>query len=215
MVDSKDLLKMPKIEMSDFDFRDALNKFWQILKLNKKVFSEVAGNEKYNAAALVFLMLGAVAEPLGLYLFGTRVWGVTIKSDFAGALVLALLGLVFVFFLLYIFSFIATKLFNGKGSFDQFFRIAGLASGIQVFEFFGYLLPALLGLSSVIISVWMVIVLYNALKHVFKLDGMNAVLTMVLGALAFAVMSVLLRGLGLEPAMRGGSMRWGGISITY
>ena len=99
---SKDSLKMPKLDMDKFDFSDAANKFWEILKLNKKVIAEVAGNEKYNAAAMIFITLGAFGEPLGLALFGGRFFDVTIRADFGSALMIAIAGIVLMLLILYI-----------------------------------------------------------------------------------------------------------------
>lgn len=204
-----DQMKLPKINMSRLDFKNALGKCLGILKLDRKIIEEVAVSEKYNAAALVFLILGAVAGPIGQSISGMRQANIVVRMDFGSAFLSALIAVIVALFGVYIISLVAIKLFKGKGTLAQLFRVMGLAFGVYVLSFLGNMIPGL----NFILWIWLLFILFKILKTVFKTDDVNSVLIIIVSMVAIWFVTAVLVAIGLP--LTPYSMKIGAISITY
>lgn len=211
-----DPLKMPNIDMKDVDVGNAWQQFLGIIKLDKKVIESVAGNKKSDTVAGIFLLIGVVAVPLAHAVFGMNVFGGLVRIGFTAMLTSMLGMLISVVLSLLVATFVAVRLFHGKGSFVQLYRVLGLAYALNVLNVLGVLLAGLGVFVSLIVMVWMLLIIFHALKYVFHLDDTNAVLTIVITVVSFLLLGQILLSLGFP---MGSSylmtVDFNRISITY
>jgi len=187
-------MEIPKIDMKDVDFGGAFKQFVEILKLNKKAIESVAVNAKGGAAAAIFLVAGAIAGPLGSLIFGFKFANIVIilvQAVFAVAMAVAVI---------FVTTIVANKLFKGKGSFADYFRVMGLAYGLNVVMLIGYAAPALIPLIGLVAMVWGLVITFYAIQIIFKLDNTNAILTIIVTIVAMVVLSGLVASLGYGAA---------------
>lgn len=210
-----DSMKMPKMDMKDMNIGNAFQQFLGIMKLDKKVIAEVAANEKGGVAAALFLVVGVAVTPLLQAIMGIRVFNTVVRPDMTstlmgivGGLVAAVLGFV-------VTTLVATKLFKGKGTLASYFRVVGLAYGLNVLSAIGVLIPGLIALVPLLVGVWGLVVGYTVLKSVFHLDDANAVLTIIVTIVAIVVIMAILGALGLTAAVsQAPSFDFNSISIS-
>lgn len=195
-----DSMKMPEMDMKDVDFGNAFQQLLAILKLDKAMIKKVADNKKGGATAAIFLLIGTATLPVLQMIFGIQILNQTFRPDIVAtlagilsALISALLGYV-------IITLVATKLFKGKGSFAQYFRVGGLVAGIGVVSGLMVFVPALGAIISLVVGLWSLVVGYVVLKEVFHLDDKNAILTIIVAAIAIVVINGVLANLGLGGA---------------
>lgn len=211
-----DSMKMPKMDMKDMNVGNAFQQFLGIIRLDKKVIEQVAVNEKGGPAAALFLFVGVALTPLLQAIMGIRVFNTVIRPDMTstlmtivGALVAAALGFA-------VTTLVATKLFKGKGTFPGYFRVVGLAYGLNVLSAVGVLVPGLIALVPLIVGIWGLVVGYTVLKSVFHLDNTNAVLTIIVTVVAMFVIMAVLGALGLTAAInQAPNIDFSDISISY
>jgi hypothetical protein len=208
-----DSMDLPEIDMSNVDLGGAFKQFIEVIKLNKKVIAGVAENKKSGSSAAVFLAVGAVALPVAQLIFGVRFLNVVYRPDAVSLIIQAVLAVVMAALVLYITSLVATRLFKGKGSFANYFRVMGLAYGLNVLMFLGPVIPALVPLISLVVGIWMLVINYTVIKDVFKLDNTNTILTIIVTIVAFIALGAVIASLGFGAAQS--SVDLSNISITY
>lgn len=174
----------------------------EILKLNKSKMSEVAGKATATTWGIVILAVPAV---LNLLLVSIAYRAFTVYYLWMVAIpVVSSVGMIFVL------SLIAQKFFQGKGNNIGFFRVAayaGLASWATVLPYLLILLGSfsgfsLLGVLNLAAGAWMLVVTYHVLLEHHKLTQQNSVITIVLGIVAYFVVSSVLASL-LAPSYYG------------
>lgn len=193
-------MEIPQIDMKDLDFGGAFKQFLEILKLNKKAIESVAGNAKGGAAALIFLVAGAIAAPLGSLIFGYKILNVVYWPDIVAVLIQAVFAAVMAVAVIFVTTVVANKLFKGKGSFADYFRVMGLAYGLNVVILLGYAVPSLAPLLGLVASIWGLVIMFYALQIIFKLDNTNVILTIIVTIVAMVVLSAVVASLGYGAA---------------
>jgi len=191
------LLKMPRLVLKDLNIQEAFNSFIGLIRLDKKVIMGIAKDEKGGAAAAFFLLLGVAFPWLFKAVFGTRVFNVIVRPDFSTVFINILIGLHFVLVAIFIVTVVATELFKGKGSFDDFFRVSGLAYGLLVLSIVGSTVPVLASYVALILLVWGFVILFVLIRTVFGLDDANTVLTILLMLVSIFVLDTFFSWLGL------------------
>lgn len=206
-------LKIPKMDFSHLDFAGGFKKFLAIVQLDKKVVEEVATDEKMNAMAAIYLLIGSIASPLAMFIFGVRLFGVAVRADLVSTLISAVVAVVMALAGFVVITLVANRMFKGQGTFEQIFRVMGLVSLLNVISVLGFIVGPLAAILSFAVAIWSLVVSFNVLKLVFKLDNANAVLTVVVGWIALFVLMSVLTVAGL-----GGSVNRSvssGVNITY
>lgn len=206
-------MDMPKIDMKDVDLGGAFKQFLEVIKLNKKILEGVAGNKKGGASAAIFLILGAIAAPLAQLIFGVKFLNVTYRPDIVSVLIQAVIAVVIAVLVIFVTAVVANKLFKGKGSFAEYFRVMGLAYGLNVVNFLGPIIPSLSPLLALVISIWVLVVSFYAIQAIFKLDNTNTVLTIIVTVVAFVALGAIVASLGYGAAYT--NVDLSSISINY
>lgn len=182
-----------------------LTHFIDVLKLDKTAISKVARDEKMTKIAGLFLVAGAIALPLGYQIFGLQaVRGQVLRFGLQSAISGSVWAIVVTTLTIFLAALVATRLFKGKGSFIEFFRVLGLAAGINVITFFSTFLPGLASLLTLVAAVWFLAVAFTALKVVFGLDNTNAVLTIIITIVGNMVLGGLLSSILASVGFSGG-----------
>ena len=184
--------EIPKVDFKGVNMGSVTGGFGdvvEILKLNKAVIEKVANRDGEGIAiALIYLLLGALAVPLGAMILGISIPFVgTVRIGDVAGLESAVGSAVMFCVSLYVTNLVAEKMFQGHAKFPQYFRVMGYASLINVVGLF-----TIIPYVGMVAGIWMLVVLYKTLTDVHKLNSTNAVLTIVVAAvLAFLVGAVL------------------------
>jgi hypothetical protein len=193
---------IPKVDfkkVSGESLKSGFSDVIEILKLNKSRINAVAGRESEGIGiALVYLIIGAIAAPLGSAIIGYYLLGVRITASWTSTLVGAIVAVVVAAVTLYITNLVAIRLFKGKGKFPQFFRVMGYAYLLNVVGFLT-MIPFLGSLA----GIYMLVIAFIALQEIHKLDTTNAILTILVTIGVFLVLGYLLAMFGLSSGMMG------------
>jgi hypothetical protein len=207
-------LKIPKLDVKKADFSSSFARLIEIIKFKHKSIDEVAADSKYYFPALIFLLAGCIAGPLGGVLFGVRALNVVVRTNISYFLTTALISIIIALASIYIISFVAVKFFKGQGKLSELFSVIGLCMGVRVLDLVGYLFHGLGGLISAVVGIWLLIILFISIKRIFKMDEANTVLTIIVSIVAIVVLSGLLNSVIGSPFSLG-SLDLGSISLTY
>jgi hypothetical protein len=184
-------LGLPKVDMKKVNkdsLKGGFSDFIEIMKLNKGRINAVAGRESEGiGVALVYLIVGAIGAPLGGAILGYSYFGIAVRVSLLNALVGAVLAAVVAAVVLYVTNLLAIRVFKGKGTFPQYFRVMGYA---YLLSFVGFLtlVPVLGSLA----SIYILVVNFIALQEIHKLDATNSVLTILLTVAVFVLLSFVL-----------------------
>ncbi|GEM_PF-2177809 len=194
-------MSLPKFDTKNMDFQGGFKSVLEIFKLNTTAIEQVAKNEKLNMVALIFLVIGVIVGPLANLILGIKVFNMVFHPSLQDTLITMIAQFVMAALAIFVTTLVATKVFNGKGTFAELFRIVGLASIINVLNILTPILPSLGMLISLVIGVYMLVVEFVSLKTVFKMDPTNTVLTMIVTIIVFVILGAIFAAVGLGAAM--------------
>ncbi len=201
---------IPKVDLKKINagaLKGGFSDVIEILKLNKSRISAVAGRESEGInIALVYLVLGAIAAPLGGAIIGYSILGIRFTTPLVSALVSCLVAAVVAALTLYVTNLVAVRVFKGKGSFSHYFRVMGYAYLLNVVGFLT-MIPFLAALA----SIYLLVVSFFALQEIHKLDATNSVLTILVTIGVFIALTYLVAMVGLSGSM----MSIGGMGAAY
>lgn len=162
-------------------------------RLDTSVYNEVERDENETSNALIVVVLVALVGAVGL-LFSVGVGGAL-----AGILS-TVLGWVAWAFMIY---FIGTRVFNATATPGEVLRTTGYAQAPALLNILG-VIPILGALVGFIVWIWTLVTMFIAAREALDLDNTKTFITVVLGFIAFVVISVILgivfgiTGLGLN-----------------
>ncbi len=146
-----DMPPIPKVDFKNVNadsLKGGFSDVIEIIKLNKGAMDKVAHRDAEGInIALIYLAIGAVAAPLGSWILGYSLLGVTIHSGIVGTIIQAVFAVVMAAVVLYITNLVAEKMFQGHAKFPQYFRVMGYAYLLNVVGFFGQLAALIAPLS--------------------------------------------------------------------
>jgi len=208
-------LKVPKMDMKDVNIGNAFQQFVGIMKLDKKVIQSVSASPKGFTVAALFLLVGVSAGPIMQAIFGYNFLGIVVHPSISATIVSIVIALAMAVVGIFVTTLVATKMFNGKGTFAQYFNVVGLAYGLQVVTVVSTILPGFTMLVAFALAIWGLVVGYVVVKEVFKLDNANTVLTLIVTFISILVVSAVLASvflaMGLSSAMNAASVNVGDI----
>lgn len=192
------------------DMGNAFSQFIEIIKFNKGAMSSIARDEKATVPAAIFLLIGALAGPVANQIFGVQILGTVFRPDIQSTISASVVAVLTSLLTIFITMIVATKLFKGKGTFMEYFRVVGLAYALNILTILGSVLPALAMLVGLIVGLWMLAISFVAIKSVFSLDDTNAVLTIIVTLVAYLVLGAILvsvvASIGLSTLPQGGTV---------
>lgn len=156
-----------------WDFKQELQRAFQVVKLQAQAMTAVSKDSNATRMAVLFIVLSSFLGGLGSMLFpsyayrGLVVYRPTLFQVFEQTIAASLM-LIFAIFLVHFF---AVQLFKARGSFEEFFRVAGYAYVVGILNF----CPPL----TLVVGLWTLVVLWKALIVVKRMAREKAVLTLV------------------------------------
>lgn len=190
-----------------FDLMKELKVAIEVVKMKTAAINSVAIKKSAALPALLIIIAGAVAIELGEYLNTLRYIEV-LRPMYGGSYDLFSLLISFLVLLattlgiIFVYELIGTKVFKGKGDFGQLFRVVGYGNLILVVS----LVPILRGIA----YVWYAVIVYEAIKHVKKLEPVKAVLTIIISMVVISLIT------GLISLLFGNSiMDFYGLGLSY
>jgi len=157
-------------------WKKEITKAWDIIRLDEKQMQSVAADEKSMGPAIAFIVLGSLCVGLGNYIFPQEFFGVMYRPGVATIISSTIFGAIFRVVGIAVVSLIAQHVFKGKAQVAEFLRVAGYAAILSVLS----LVPML----TIVAGLWSLVVAFNMLKSVHKLDTGGAIGTMVLAMVA-------------------------------
>lgn len=181
----------------NFDVKDEFKDAFEVVKLNVAKMQEISQRIDATKPALLFIILSSLVTTLGLVIFSlatieTAIGGfgdLTVFLVASGWILAIILPIVELIVYIWLLSFIAEKIFNGRAYFDQFFRVMGYGSVIRLIN----VVPSL----QIISSVWFLVITWYALRRLYRLPILDSLLAILLVMAATMVLLKLLGGLGI------------------
>lgn len=159
------------------EFKNAI----EVIKLKEKKMLEVAASKQASLGSLIFIVMAIVIANLASYLYLARIGlsGLAINTILITALITFVSFIVAVF----VYDFVGSYLFKGKGDFKQLFRVLG----------YGYLvnLIGIIPMLAIVGGIWYLVITYKTLTNIKKLDATNAVLTILITIVVVAVLNYI------------------------
>ena len=152
-----------------------------VFKLDVKVFEEIEHETSLTLPAAIIVLLVSLVSGFGNGLFNTYIHR-TFFSGFIGAVISVLLG-----WLLWsaVTWFVGTRFFKGEADLGQMLRVIGFAYLPMVIS----IIPCIGGIIGII---WAIAAGFIAIRQGLDLDDGKAFLTVVVGALAYIVLTGIL-----------------------
>lgn len=159
----------------------------QLVKLDRGTMKALARDREATRWGAGFILLATFSGAVGSMLFPMHYKGVSYRPTLIDALLNGLQSFLLIVAILALIHFLAQRIFQGKGSFESFFRPAAYAYGMGVLNFFVFLTPVVL--------VWIFVMMGKVLVEVKGLTVQQAVFTLLLsvgvvGGLLFLSMGV-------------------------
>jgi hypothetical protein len=172
-----------------------IERIMRVLKLDKTVFPEIAGDA--NATTQAGIIVVVVSLLTGI--------GAGFQGSFFGNLIWQLIAGVVLGWLLWavVTYFVGTSLFEGKTTVEAMLRVLGYASAPRLLGFFSFIpcVGPILSLAGAILSL---VAGFIAVREAMQFDTGKAVITVVIGWLAYLVLTIVLAPiLGLGYAVFG------------
>jgi hypothetical protein len=158
-----------------------LNRILGVFKLDVKTFEEIEHDTNLTLSAAIIVLVVSLVSGLGNGLFNGFIHR-SFFSGFLGSLIGVLLG-----WLLWsaVTWFVGTRFFKGEADLGQMLRVIGFAYSPMILS----IIPCVGGLIGII---WAIAAGFIAIRQGLDLDDMKAFLTVVVGALAYILLTGLL-----------------------
>ncbi len=152
-----------------------------VFKLDVKTFEEIEHNTGMTLPAALIVILVSLISGIGNGLFNGFIHKAFL-SGFIGSLISVLLG-----WILWsaVTLFVGTRFFHGEADFGQMLRVIGFAYIPLVLS----IIPCIGGVIGII---WTIAAGFIAVRQGLDLDDMKALLTVVIGAVAYLVLTGIL-----------------------
>ena len=159
--------------MAKKGFGNYIKQAIEILKLNTKAMTEASKDEKAFGMAILFIAIGGVAGAIGML----NPIGIVLNP------IIAIIGSFIGVGILHILA----KLFGGKGTFTELYKVMGLAYLIQWISVIPLIGPILSG----ILGLWVIVVNVVALKTVYKLSTGKAIVVILIPLIIIVIIALV------------------------
>lgn len=152
-----------------------------VFKLDVATFEEIEHDTTATTQAAIVVLIVALVAAIGSGIGATIADGNFISS-FIGQLITTFVGWLIWSAVTY---FVGTSLFGGKATLDEMLRVIGFAYAPQILG----IIPCV---GAIIGFIWTLIAGFIAVRQGLDLDNGKAFLTIVVGAIAYAILLVIL-----------------------
>lgn len=163
-----------------------------IVALNTKAMEQVAKDESKTNIAYGIIVISALLNWMGTYLYTKYALPSVAKAFYTTSIVNSAVQIVVQIGMaiasIYLLSYVAKNIFNGKANHDAFFRAAAYGSIIMWIGIF----QSIAGLA----GIWSLVVSFTVLRKIHHLDNTQAFLSIVISAVTFAILFFIIGSLG-------------------
>ncbi|MBV9580082.1 MAG: YIP1 family protein [Chloroflexi bacterium] len=176
-------------------------------RLDVSLYNEVEADTTATNQALAVVVVGAVAAGLGS-LLGSIIAGRPSAAviGLIGGIVLALVGWAVWSYVMY---FVGTRLFHGTATYGEVLRTLGFAYSPSVLLILSFI-PVLGGIIDLVVTIWLLVAGFIAIREALDLDTGNTIATIVVGFIAYlvviAIVLAILAPIGLGAAFLTGRL---------
>jgi hypothetical protein len=158
-------------------------------RLDSQVYEEVEHDQSATSQALTVVIIVAVANGIGQALAQTmsRDGGSAVGGFIAG-IVAALVGWALWSGIAYL---IGTRVFGGTATYGELLRTIGFANAPGVLNILAFV-PILGGIVGFVVGLWILAATVVAMRQALDIDTTKAVLTGILGFIAYIILAVVL-----------------------
>lgn len=156
-----------------WNFKQGFQSAFKVIKLDAQAMTGVSKDSRATRMAALFIVISSFLGGMGSMLFpsyvyrGLVVYRPTLFQVFEQTLAASLMLILAIFLV----HFVAVQLFKARGSFEEFFRVAGYAYVVGILNIY----PPL----TLVVGLWTLVVLWKALTVVKRMAREKAVLTLV------------------------------------
>jgi hypothetical protein len=156
------------------DIQKSLKDAVDIAMLKEPVMNKVALDKEALVPAFLIIAAAGLICALGAYVFPTHVGFITYRPSMAFVLEQTVMAFALSVGLLYLTGYLAERFFGSKVSMQSFVAVMGYANIVSVIGFISSL--------SIISGIWGLVILWNFLTKVAKMEPKNVVILMVIDA---------------------------------
>ena len=160
-----------------------VDRILRVIKLDFSVFKEIESDSKATSEAAIVVLITTLLSALGSAVGSGRFF-----SAFLGEM---LSGIAFWVVWSAISYFVAKSLFQGKGTLEGMLRVLGYASAPRLLGVFGFI-PCLGWLASLAGAILSLIVGFMAVREGMDLDAGQAIIVILVGAVAWIVVTIVI-----------------------
>jgi hypothetical protein len=156
-----------------WDFKQAFWDAFKVIKLDAQAMTAVSKDSSATRMAALFIVVASFLGSLGSMLFPSYAYRglVMYRPTFFQVFEQTFAASLMLIFAIFLVHFIAVRLFKARGSFEEFFRVAGYAYIVGILNIY----PAF----ALVSGLWILVVLWKALTVVKRMAREKAVLTLV------------------------------------
>jgi hypothetical protein len=151
-----------------------------VFKLDANTFEEIEHNTSLTLYAAIIVGLVSLVSGVGTF-FYRAIFGGNVLTGFLGSVIASILGWLAWSVITW---FVGTRFFNGQATVEEMLRVIG-------FAYTPLLLSIIPCVGSIIGGIWALVAGFIAVRQGLDLDNMKTFWTVVVGALAYLVLSAI------------------------
>lgn len=169
-------------------------------QLDVNFYEEVEADTSLNTEALTVVILVSAAGGIGSFL--SSLFGGSLLGGLGALVFGVIMGIAGYYIWAYLTFFIGTNLFKGTADPGEMLRTLGYASAPQALAIFSFI-PIIGGLLGLVGGIWALVAGVIAVRQAMDFDTTNAIITVVIGWVVVAVITLvvgLVLGIGAAGA---------------
>jgi hypothetical protein len=151
-----------------------------VFKLDKNTFEEIEHNASLTVYAAIIVALVSLISGVGT-VFSRAIFGGNVITGFLGSVIATLLGWLAWSVITW---FVGTRFFNGQATVEEMLRVIG-------FAYTPLLLSIIPCIGPIVGGIWALVAGFVAVRQGLDLDNMKTFWTVVVGALAYIILSAI------------------------
>ena len=159
-----------------------IDRIMRVIKLDFPVFKEIESDPKATTEAAIIVVVTTLLSALGTAFGSGRFFSAFIGEVFSGIVGWAAWAAVA--------YFVAKSLFNGKGTLEGMLRVLGYANAPRLLGILG-IIPCVGWIGSLAGGILALIMGFMAIREGMDLDGGQAIIVILVGAVAWIIVSII------------------------
>jgi hypothetical protein len=168
-----------------------IKRIMRAVMLDREFYKEAEADTSLNQEALLIVIVVSVIGAIGSFL--SSLINQNFGQAFLAFFVSAAVGVANYYIWSYVTYFIGTNMFKGEAEPGELLRVLGYASAPRLLSLLGFI-PCIGALISLAGGIWSLVAGFFGVREALDLDTTETLVTIVLGALAIAIVSAIVFG---------------------